>query len=110
MIKSDKFYPSSKTCNHCGYVKKDLKLSDRTWICPECGEEIQRDQNAAKNLKDNALKILTDDMRSVLLLEQEEVMSMEGIEVEICNSEIYGVFYEVESERSNSSHEAVCFS
>ena len=110
VIKSDKFYPSSKTCNHCGYIKKDLKLRDRTWICPECGEEIQRDQNAAKNLRDNALKILIDDIRSVLLLEQEEVMSMEDMEVEICNSEICGVSYEVESERSNSSHEAVCFS
>ena len=110
IIKSDKFYPSSKTCNHCGYVKKDLKLSDRTWICPQCGRETQRDQNAAKNLRDNALKILTDDIRSVLLLEQEEVMSMEGMEVELCNSEICGVSYEVESERSNSSHEAVCFS
>ena len=110
VIKSDKFYPSSKTCNHCGYVKKDLKLSDRTWICPQCGEEIQRDQNAAKNLRDNALKILIDDIKSILLLEQEEVMSMEGMEVEICNSEIYGVSYEVESEKSNLSHEAVCFS
>ena len=96
VIKSGRFYPSSKTCNHCGFINKDLKLSDRVWTCPQCGEEIQRDQNAAKNLKDNALKILTDDMRSVLLLEQEEVMSMEGMEVEIRNSEIYGVSYEVE--------------
>ena len=96
IIKSDRFYPSSKTCNHCGYVKQDLKLSDRTWICPECSTEIQRDQNAAQNLKDNALKILAEDIRSALLLEQEEVMSMEGMEVEICNSEIYGVSCEVE--------------
>ena len=96
IIKSDRLYPSSKTCNHCGYVKQDLKLSDRTWICPECSTEIQRDQNAAQNLKDNALKILAEDIRSALLLEQEEVMSMEGMEVEICNSEIYGVSCEVE--------------
>ena len=96
VIKSDRFYPSSKTCNHCGYVNKKLTLKDRVWICPECGIEIIRDQNAALNLKENALKILTDDIRSVLLLEQEEVMSMEGTEVEICNSEIYGVSYEVE--------------
>ena len=96
VIKSDRFYPSSKTCNHCGYVKKDLKLLDRTWICPQCGEEIQRDQNAAQNLRDNALKTLAEDIRSALLLEQEEVMSMEGMEVEICNSEIYGVSCEVE--------------
>ena len=96
VIKSGRFYPSSKTCNHCGYVNKDLKLSDRTWICPQCGKEIQRDQNAAKNLRDNALRILVDDLKSTLLLEQEEVMSMEGMEVELCNSEIYGVSYEVE--------------
>lgn len=102
VIKSERFYPSSKTCNHCGYVKKDLKLSDRTWICPQCGEEIQRDQNAAQNLKDNALKILVDDLKSALLLEQEEVMSMEGMEVEICNSEIYGVSCEVENQGSDA--------
>lgn len=110
VIRSDRFYPSSKTCNHCGYVNKDLKLSDRIWTCPGCGSEIQRDQNAAQNLKENALKILVDDIRSTLLLEQEEVMSMEDMEVEICNSEICGVFYEVESRRSDPLHEAVCFS
>ena len=102
VIKSDRFYPSSKTCNHCGYVNKKLTLKDRVWICPECGTEIIRDQNAALNLKENALKILTDNMRSVLLLEQEEVMSMEGMEVEICNSEIYGVSYEVENRGSDA--------
>ena len=102
VIKSDRFYPSSKTCNYCGYIKKDLRLSDRAWICPQCGREIQRDQNAAKNLRDNALKILTDDIRSVLLLEQEEVMSMEGMEVGICNSEIYGVSCEVENRGSDT--------
>lgn len=103
VIRSDRFYPSSKTCNHCGYVNKKLTLKDRVWICPECGTEIIRDQNAAKNLRDNALKILTDDIRSVLLLEQEEVMSMEDMEVEICNSEICGVSYEVENRGSDVS-------
>ena len=107
VIKSDRFYPSSKTCNHCGYVNKDLKLSDRVWICPQCGEEIQRDQNAAKNLRDNALKILIDDMKSILLLEQEEVMSMKDMEVEICNSEIYGVSYEVEKTGCEASQRSL---
>lgn len=96
VIKSDKFYPSSKTCNHCGYINKDLKLSDRVWICPQCGEEIQRDQNAAKNLKDNALRILVDDLKSALLLEQEEVTSMEDMEVKLLNGMIYGVSCKVE--------------
>ena len=46
----DKFYPSSKTCSRCGYKNKDLKLSDRNWQCPECGEFHDRDLNAAKNI------------------------------------------------------------
>jgi len=45
-----RFYPSSKTCSGCGHVKKDLKLSERIYRCPECGLEIDRDLNAAINL------------------------------------------------------------
>lgn len=48
----DRFYPSSKTCNCCGYIKKDLKLSDRDFICPECGIIEDRDKNASYNLRD----------------------------------------------------------
>ena len=46
----DRFYPSSKTCSCCGTIKKDLKQSDRTYICKECGAVIDRDYNAAINL------------------------------------------------------------
>jgi len=49
-IQVDRFYPSSKTCSECGSIKKDLKLSDRIFICPECGFEIDRDKNASLNL------------------------------------------------------------
>jgi transposase, IS605 orfB family len=49
---ADRFYPSSKTCHECGYIKHDLKLSDRTYICPECGNTIDRDFQAALNLRD----------------------------------------------------------
>lgn len=49
--KVPRFYPSSKTCSCCGYIKKDLRLSDRVYICPECGYEEDRDVNAANNLK-----------------------------------------------------------
>lgn len=48
----DRFYHSSKTCHCCGYVKSDLKLSDRTYHCNECGYTEDRDYNASLNLRD----------------------------------------------------------
>ena len=54
----DRFYPSSKTCNNCGYIYKKLKLSDREWICPNCGKLINRDYNAALNILDEGLRII----------------------------------------------------
>ena len=102
VIKSDRFYPSSKTCNHCGYINKKLTLMDRVWTCPECKTRIIRDQNAALNLKENALKILVDDLKSTLLLEQEEVMSMEDMEINLFNGMICGVSYEVENQSSDA--------
>ena len=54
----DRFYPSSKTCNHCGYVNKKLKLSDRQWVCPDCGEIIERDYNAALNIRDEGIRLI----------------------------------------------------
>jgi len=51
----DRFFPSSKTCNACGYIKEDLILSDRIFICPGCGYRADRDINAAKNIRDNAV-------------------------------------------------------
>jgi len=47
--KIDRYYPSSKTCT-CGYVNKDLKLTDRKWVCPYCGAVHDRDLLAAKNI------------------------------------------------------------
>jgi len=46
----DRFYPSSKICSCCGYVYKYLTLNERNWQCPECGEQHDRDLNAAKNI------------------------------------------------------------
>lgn len=50
VVVADRFYASSKTCSHCGNVKKDLKLSDRIYVCPVCGAKLDRDLNAAINL------------------------------------------------------------
>ena len=49
-VQADRFYPSSKTCSNCGHIKRDLKLSDRIFICIKCGFTIDRDYQAALNL------------------------------------------------------------
>ena len=110
VVKADRFYPSSKTCNNCGYINPNLTLSDRIWTCPDCGTEIIRDANAGKNLRDNAINLLTEEISSVLGLEQSEVMSVEGVEVIFVNGELCGASYEAESRKSDPLHEAVCFS
>ena len=51
IIYADKWYPSSKTCSSCGAINKSLKLSDREWVCTECGTCHNRDFNAALNLE-----------------------------------------------------------
>lgn len=101
VIKSDRFYPSSKTCNSCGYINHNLTLKDRKWICPNCGSEIIRDANAGKNLRDNAINLLTEEINSVLGMERTEVMSMEGMEATYLNGMLSGVSYEVENARSS---------
>ena len=50
-LKIDKWFPSSKTCSRCGNIKEELKLSERSYKCECCGIEIDRDYNAALNIK-----------------------------------------------------------
>ena len=56
-ISADRFFPSSKLCSVCGNIKKDLKLSDRTYIC-ECGNKIDRDYQASLNLAEYGNKLI----------------------------------------------------
>lgn len=53
-ITADRFYPSSKLCSCCGNIKRDLKISDRVYVCSECGNTIDRDLQAAINLRNYA--------------------------------------------------------
>jgi putative transposase len=50
IVVADKWYPSSKTCSECGYVKPKLSLSEREFRCECCGAVIDRDKNASINL------------------------------------------------------------
>lgn len=58
LVKIDKFFPSSKTCHHCGTVLKDLELSIREWECPTCGTHHDRDVNAAWNILLEGVRML----------------------------------------------------
>ena len=58
LIEIDKWFPSSKLCNNCGYKNKELTLKDRTWTCPECGKSHDRDINAAINIKKEGIRII----------------------------------------------------
>jgi putative transposase len=54
-----RWYPSSKTCHPCGWIKEDLTLDDREWICEQCGAVNERDFNASLNIRDEALRLVT---------------------------------------------------
>lgn len=54
------WYPSSKTCHACGYIKQDLTLAERVFNCEKCGIVLDRDFNASLNIRDEALRLITD--------------------------------------------------
>ncbi|MEJ1517196.1 RNA-guided endonuclease TnpB family protein [Bacillus cereus] len=54
----DRFFASSKQCNGCKEKNVLLSLSDRIWVCPNCGEEHDRDENAALNIKEEGIRML----------------------------------------------------
>jgi putative transposase len=58
VIRIDPFYPSSKRCNGCGHVNRDLTVADRIWTCPVCGAVLDRDVNAARNIRDEGMRLV----------------------------------------------------
>ena len=65
VVKIDRWAPSSKTCNVCGYRNRALALNQRAWTCVCCGTRHDRDLNAAKNIKSFGLSALPPDRREV---------------------------------------------
>ncbi|EJL6383412.1 RNA-guided endonuclease TnpB family protein [Vibrio parahaemolyticus] len=70
LVKLDQWYASSKTCHCCGHKMEDMPLSVRKWDCPSCGTTgIDRDLNAALNIRDKGILELKAAGRSFLLME-----------------------------------------
>ena len=61
LIEIDKWFASSKICNHCGHKYNKLTLKDRQWLCPNCKTINDRDKNAAKNIRDEGYRIFLAD-------------------------------------------------
>jgi len=59
LVVIDKWYPSSKLCSVCEYKNDALDLSVRAWSCPDCGTPHDRDVNAAMNIRNEAVKMMT---------------------------------------------------
>jgi len=81
-VKIDRYFPSSKTCNNCGLIKEDLRLSDRIYECESCDISIDRDLNAALNIE--AVGVSTAKQSSADTIEDcirtEETVSIESVE------------------------------
>jgi len=58
LVQVDRFYPSTKTCSCCGFKNNLINLSIRDWVCPNCLASHDRDENAAKNLRAEGIRIL----------------------------------------------------
>jgi putative transposase len=61
----NRFYPSSKLCSHCGETRAKLALSDRVFECSACGITLDRDVNAARNIRDEGIRLLTNEASTV---------------------------------------------
>ena len=65
LIVLDKWFPSSKLCRYCGTINKELTLKERVWLCPCCGRIINRDWNAAINIKTAGLAQYFSGVKSI---------------------------------------------
>jgi putative transposase len=87
IITAPRFFPSSKTCSHCGGKKKHLGLGERMFVCEKCGYEIDRDVNASINLKNLAPSRGSNGHREVVRLTELVFNSISNF-VEVSTEEV----------------------
>lgn len=86
LVVIDRFYPSSKTCSNCLHIKEEMSLNERSWICPKCNTEHDRDVNASKNILSRGLTLKstgTVDYRHGVKVRPNAEQSVEGIDCEV---------------------------
>ena len=59
LIEVDRFFPSTKLCHCCQFKNDSLNLSIREWVCPSCQTHHDRDENAARNIREEGIRILS---------------------------------------------------
>jgi putative transposase len=72
IVQVGRFYPSSKTCSHCGAVKPHLALKERTFKCEECGVSLDRDWNSAMNIEKEGCRLLEKQLLEELVTGKKE--------------------------------------
>jgi putative transposase len=95
IVTADRFFPSSKTCSECGWINEDLKLSDRQWVCLDCGCVHDRDHNAAVNLENwgvNALLAVSSTESLNACGEEGSGLGFGSSETDLCEA---GIRHEV---------------
>ena len=65
LVKVDRWFASTKTCSHCGHVQK-INLDERTYVCEECGFTINRDWNAAINIREEGKRIFLNYFKTLI--------------------------------------------
>lgn len=70
LVRTDRWYPSTKTCHHCGCVNHDVKLGIKEWTCPVCGAVLDRDVNAAINIREKGKEVFVQYFLQELQEEQ----------------------------------------
>lgn len=79
LVKVNRFFPSSKTCNECGWINQDLNLSIREWTCKN-GHKLDRDLNASQNILKKGLKIYGKELAITKVEDKSDYLGSTSVE------------------------------
>ena len=74
VVEVGRFYPSSQICYECKHQYKELTLAEREWTCPKCGTHHDRDENASRNIRDEAVRLF---LQNLLVAQEQSLKEIE---------------------------------